>query len=308
MDWFFDVIIFGFLIIDAAAITYLIWRVEHRHRHVFDALILAAIVAWCVIFYGSFIEPQRIVVSEANIELHPNATRHLHAILVSDIHAGRYKGPWFVERLKHTILETHPDVVLLAGDFVMKHGADAVFLESFRDMTAVYPTYAVMGNHDYHLWGSKTRPNNENAQEVQDYLESFGINVLKNEGIAFRDELWIGGIDEYWTHAYSVQKAVEGRSEDMPTILLTHNPDIVTKLQPTDNIDIVLAGHTHGGQIRLPLIGPVPELPDQLGREYDKGLFSYKGTQLYITSGAGESGPRARLFNPPEIVSLTIRY
>lgn len=307
MDWLFDVIIFGFLILDGALIAYLIWRVEHGHKHVFDAIAMAAIGAWCVIFYGSFIEPQRIVVTEANISLHPEATNHLHAILISDIHAGRYKGPWFVERLLHTVTEANPDVVLLAGDFVMKDARDAASLVAFKDITAVYPTYAVLGNHDFHLWGDETTPNHKNAEEIEAVLESFGIKVLRNEGADVKG-LWIAGIEEYWTDRYSVQLSTQEKPPQAHTVLLTHNPDIVTELDPAAQISLVLAGHTHGGQIRLPYIGSVPEIPDELGRAYDKGLFALNGTQLYITSGAGESGPRARLFNPPEIVSLTIRY
>ena len=79
-------------------------------------------------------------------------------------------------------------------------------------------------------------------------------------------------------------------------------------IEEKHNIDLVLAGHTHGGQIRLPFIGAVPTLPTAIDDSYDKGLFQFDSFKLFITSGLGEVGPRARLFNPPEIVKLKLKF
>ena len=91
-----------------------------------------------------------------------------------------------------------------------------------------------------------------------------------------------------------------------PILLLVHNPYFI--LDPeSKKSDLILAVNTHGGQVRLPFIGPVPRLPSQLPRTFDKGLFQIDNdTNLFITSGIGESCPRARLFNPPEIVILEL--
>ena len=93
----------------------------------------------------------------------------------------------------------------------------------------------------------------------------------------------------------------------MPIILIAHNPDAIL-YSNADRADLVIAGHTHGGQIRLPWIGSIARIPTILGNDYDKGLFEYGDQQLFITSGVSETGPRARLFNPPVISVLTISF
>ena len=91
----------------------------------------------------------------------------------------------------------------------------------------------------------------------------------------------------------------------MPVILVSHNADIVGRAEKL-GIDLVLAGHTHGGQVRLPFFGAVPKIPHRLGNHYDRGLFQFGETKLFITSGLGETGPRARLLVPPEVALLEI--
>jgi len=90
-------------------------------------------------------------------------------------------------------------------------------------------------------------------------------------------------------------------------ILLVHNPD-ATPLAETRGIDLVLAGHTHAGQIRLPYIGAVPHLPITIGQQFDKGYFPFGQTRLFITPGVGESTARARFFDPPEISLVTLTF
>lgn len=309
MELFFDVIIFGFLIGAVAGIVVLN-KIGSRWFSTFvaDALILFLVLSWCVVFYGSFIESHYIVVNEQAIDVSDEPFTILHAVVISDIHAGGYKGKPFVQDMIDTVNEAHPDVVFLLGDFVQLNASEATALAPLKTFTAVYPTYAVLGNHDYQLTGAADDPNVKNANNIDSLLTNYGVHVLRNEGVLLRDELWIAGIDEIWSGTADVDAALQGRPTDVSTIALVHNPDLVLDLKADQRIDYMLAGHTHGGQIRLPLIGPVPNLPTKLGRAYDKGLFDYQGQKLFITSGIGESGPRARLFNPPEIVSLFIGY
>ena len=89
---------------------------------------------------------------------------------------------------------------------------------------------------------------------------------------------------------------------------MSHNPDAVLSEITVEKADLVLSGHTHGGQIRLPWLGSISGMPNILGREYDLGLFDYQGTNLLISAGLGETGPRARLFNPPEIILLNLWF
>lgn len=311
MPLFFDAVIFGFLFLDIVFII-LLWKrgQQFLSRFTNDLLILMAIIAFGVISFGSFVEPQLITVRHQHVEITPNPSRVLHAILISDTHVGPYKGERFFKRVVDTITEIHPDLILVAGDFTESKSEQISNLSPLANLTAVYPTYAVLGNHDYRL-GMDTDPvDEENAAEIERVLLEYGVQLLKNEGILLDEKrLWIAGTDELWTGQADIQAALARRPLlETPTILISHNPDIVREISPAQHIELVVAGHTHGGQIRLPLIGPVPPIPDQLGRAYDRGLFDYKGSKLFITSGIGESGPRARLFNPPEIVVLTIQY
>ena len=86
-----------------------------------------------------------------------------------------------------------------------------------------------------------------------------------------------------------------------------HNPDPADRAE-YNGVDLMISGHTHGGQVRLPFIGPSVPLPTTLGQQYDQGFFPYGKMSLFITSGVGESTVRARLFNPPEIVQLEVVY
>ena len=116
----------------------------------------------------------------------------------------------------------------------------------------------------------------------------------------------MAGIDDIWFGGSS-KAALDGLTDEDMVILLAHNPDAVL-FSETKVADLILSGHTHGGQIRLPLVGSLAHIPTVLGNTYDKGLFSLKDQWLFITSGVGEIGPRARLFNPPEIVLLNIVF
>jgi predicted MPP superfamily phosphohydrolase len=93
-----------------------------------------------------------------------------------------------------------------------------------------------------------------------------------------------------------------------PTILLAHNPDVILDEESTA-ANLVIAAHTHGGQIRLPFLGSLAPIPTKLGRAFDRGWFSLQeGRALFITTGVGESGVRARLFVPPQIDVLTVHW
>ncbi|HSD12490.1 MAG TPA: metallophosphoesterase, partial [Patescibacteria group bacterium] len=120
-------------------------------------------------------------------------------------------------------------------------------------------------------------------------------------------EIRLAGLDDVRYGHPDIDAALSGIAPGTPTILIVHNPDAAS-LAEARGVDLVLAGHTHGGQIRLPLLGPVPHMPITIGQQFDKGLFFYGPSRLFITSGVGESGPRARLFDPPEISLLRVTF
>ena len=148
----------------------------------------------------------------------------------------------------------------------------------------------------------------EKIAAIKKYLAEQNIRLLENSGekIKIRGRgIYLGGTKEYASRGENVALAFKDASRNEPKILLTHNPDVIYAAMKS-GVDLVLSAHTHGGQVRLPLYGPVISPPTELGRYFDKGFFRFGNTQLFITSGIAETGARARLFNPPEIVILNL--
>ena len=233
--------------------------------------------------------------------------------------------------------------MLIAGDLIVNRPEHAQYLSALSTLAARFPTYAVLGDHDYQVdkqhgqWSINT----ETAKTVAKQLEQAGIRVMTNEAVSIKlnnASFWLLGLDDWLARKTNAQRAFAQTDGQGPLVVLVHNPDFI--LDPDSRrADFIVSGNTHGGQIRLPWIGPIPSLPSKLPRIYDEGLFEeprysslvpkafgtseespafYKVRdpsatpqndavrQLFITSGISESGPRARLFNPPEIALLEL--
>lgn len=297
MSWIvFELIIWAFLLsVGAFLLIEAKRKTRSKQRRGVWWLLLAA---WVTIFWGSFVEPRLLMVREETVAVSSAPQRTLRAAVVSDIHAGPYKGKGWVSEVVEAVNAEHPDVVFLVGDSISNSPADALALEPLRGLVAPMGVYAVTGNHDYEDGA---------AEYVAATLETLGVRMLRDSSVRIADgKIVLVGVNDLWNGG-NIYRAVSGLRAEDTIILLAHNPDAV--LDPeTAVVDLVVAGHTHGGQIRLPFWGSVPHIPTDLGNTYDKGLFVYNGEQLYITAGVSETGTRARLFNPPEISVLNIEY
>lgn len=273
-----------------------------------------------MIFYGSFVEPKSLVVHTQKIDLAktvPGATATpkeiLRAALISDIHVGPYKKDGWVARVVEKINSLKPDVVFIAGDFIYDDAEQAKYLAPLKNLKIPLGVYAVFGNHDYDEGRDfGTTQAKMRSGTVKTALEAVGVKVLINSGVKLRKgkkDFYLLGLDDLWTFNVGVKEALKtiGYALAMPhpNIVLAHNPDVMM-LSELKEADLVLAGHTHGGQIRLPWIGSVPRIPTALGNKYDRGLFNFKDIRLFITNGVSEWGPRARLMTPPEVAMLEI--
>lgn len=329
----FDSIIFGFLAIDFGVIIVFLIQWARVGKKIFTpiaaAIFLFMVFSGGIAIYGSFIEPWKISVMEYQakniIPSLPGGT-DIKIALIADFHLGPYKGRRFVEKTVKKLNELDPDLILIAGDFVFVKDINAIpgIMEEFSPLKELSPPlgmYAVLGNHDH----GETRPEiagvegKNRAGLVIHGLEKTGVKVLVNESTVITQDgvplFELGGLAEVWTGRADIKRTFGENpgGNSLPRVLLAHNPDTVLM----DNIcdtDLVLAGHTHGGQIRLPYWGPIPRIPDLLGKAFDQGYFpgtnecGKNGTiparPLLITRGIGESGPRARLFAEPEIVFI----
>ena len=295
----FELIIYFFLIVVGAFLMEVAtkWK-TFSNRRLIGAAALVLGIGWVTIFYGSFIEPRLLVVRQTEIALSAHPTETITVAVVSDLHLGPYKQADWAERVVETVMREHPDLILLAGDYIALDPSEAAMLAPLKALDAPLGVFAVTGNHDYEDGGSRV---------IIDALEQADVVVLENERTTIRvgdRTLTLVGVSDVWNDG-NAYRAMAGVAPEDTVVLLVHNPDVV--LSPNaDLADLVVAGHTHGGQIRLPFLGPVPEIPDALGRAYDRGLFGYGAQQLFITSGVGETGPRARLFNPPVVDLLQL--
>lgn len=321
MNPFFDAIIILYLLA-SGVLGIALWRDRKRQgtweaRHPISARCFSVILffSFLVVFWGSFIEPRLLTVKRLALDL-PNfePAQPVRLALISDVHVGTYKKAGWVRRVSRRILQERPNLVLLAGDFIVSQSQHAQYLAAFRPLSVSVPTYAVLGDHDYHVNAPAFQLDPQLALAVEEQLTSAGVQVLKNaarriatNGASF----WLLGLDDWLAGKTNFINATSQASNffnpQLPAVVLVHNPDFILGPE-AKKADLILAGNTHGGQIRLPFLGPVARLPSQLPRRFDKGLFTLEnGTRLFITSGISESGPRARLFNPPEIVLLELK-
>jgi len=278
---------------------------------VFCAGLLSALAA-----YTFVIEPGRLVVRRVDVAIPglPPALDGFKIGQLSDLHRGPMMPRFRIARAVALMAAERPDLVALTGDFVSyRPGYAAEYPEILAPLRPRLGIFACTGNHDH--WAG--------PDAVTRALRATGVTVLRNQHqlvTAGGAQLCVIGIDDVGASGLSSHHA--DPADDLPAVLATsppsgvirlllvHNPDFVmgpvfareTARRP---IHLVLSGHTHGGQVRLPLIG-APRLPSWYGRLFGGGLVQVAGTQVHVSRGAGSSWP-VRFNCPPEINVLTLR-
>ncbi len=228
-------------------------------------------------------------------------------IQLSDIHLDEYTEPVFLEHIVRKVNALTPDLVLLTGDFVT-HGSLTFIAgnhaahrcaEILSTLTAPL-RYAILGNHDVAV----------NAPMVIHALTSRGTPVLVNQHVAIEkngERLWICGLEDPGTSHPDMDLTIPA-NPGAPVILLSHEPDYADTVvaHPRGSfVDLMLAGHSHGGQVRLPFLGPLILPP--MGERYPEGLYHFGEMQLYVNRGLGTVGLPFRLNCPPEVTVLTLQ-
>lgn len=254
--------------------------------------------------WAGWIEPRRLRV--VRHELRPALWRREYGTLrigvLSDLHAAwpHVTAPR-IARIVGRLMAEEPDIVLLPGDFVSTGTRFVLPLELdaiLRELAplAARPAFAVLGNHD-HAWG---------GWQVREGLARIGIEVLQNRVLRHRHgrhPFELAGIGCMRSGRAAIGRTLSALSGELPAILLSHVPDVFPRLPP--HVALTVAGHTHGGQVRLPLLGP-PVTMSRLPRHMALGLHEQAGRFLYVSGGIGTSGLPIRLGVPPEIALLTL--
>lgn len=235
---------------------------------------------------------------------------------ISDIHSSFWVSEPYIRHCVDLINGLNSQMVVLTGDFVSASMPflkwtigrfDSEYLDRcVRALSGLRASMrlAVLGNHD--LWSGE-----KEASQIARALEYVGIQVLRNQSVPIRlggAEIRVIGVDDYWSHGFNLQKALRGLPEEAPRILLSHNPDVNDELMGTSDrsVDLILSGHTHGGQINIPWLG-APYLPSRFGQKYRAGAVLDGRRWTYVNRGVGTLIFPFRLNCPPEITLHVLR-
>jgi predicted MPP superfamily phosphohydrolase len=227
----------------------------------------------------------------------PQAFESFRIVQLSDIHHGPFSDKNQIERAVETANRLKPDIIALTGDYISKerHYA-APCAEMLGKLKARYGVFAVLGNHDH--W--------TDAALITDLFRAEGITVLVNQGMRFElkgSAFWLAGVDDTMVGLEDISLALAGARADEMKLLLAHNPIVLRRAARAD-VDLVLSGHTHGGQVAF---RSEPNSSGGPRRRLLKGLGRLGNTQIYVNRGLGTVVLPIRYGCPPEISLLELR-
>jgi uncharacterized protein len=250
--------------------------------------------------YAALFEPNRLKISRTRVQLKrlPRPLDGFRIVLMTDFHLFPFTSAELIKQAVHEASALNPDLALFAGDFVYSEAEAAEELSPIlAQLNPKLGSFAVLGNHD-HVKG---------AAVVQRALERSGIEVLTNRGVTVsigQASLYLAGVDSMAGGAPDVHAAFAAHRKDAPSLVLAHEPDTIDYYLQFAPIDLQLSGHSHGGQIRIPGIGPV--ILPTWGRRYPRGLYQVKNSQLFTSQGIGMVDLPVRVNCPPEIAEITL--
>ena len=274
-------------------------------RYYLCVMIVGFIIGVPLVLWTFWWEPDSLQVNHYQLEVArlPKGFDQLRVVAMSDLHVG---SPYIsLEKLRTIVKEANaqdPDLTVLLGDFVIQGiiGGEFVepdtFVEILKELKAKQGVYAVLGNHDWIKGGDG----------ITTTFERVGIRMLTNEAIMLErneSKLWLAGVGDYFTAHHDLKKLSGTITTDDPVLGITHTPDVFLKLSP--QFILTLAGHTHGGQVNLPLLGRAV-VPSDYGQKYAIGDIREGPRRLFVTSGIGTSILGVRFRVPPEISVLTL--
>lgn len=229
----------------------------------------------------------------------PTAFDGYRIVFLTDLHASPLVPRWWLDRAVATANALEGDVILLGGDFVdddPHYVADlAPILTPLRAPDGVF---AVLGNHDHYVDAGAVRA----ALHAAGVVELFNRNVVVGRG---GEKLALCGVGELEMDVIDFERTVGRLPAEVPRIVMSHDPDVFAYWPAHLRCDLMLSGHTHGGQAFLPIIGP-PFVPSQFGARYLAGRFVEGPRQLYVSRGIGVSGAPFRWKCPPELTVIQL--
>lgn len=251
--------------------------------------------------YARLIEPYNYLVSETDILIRdlPAAFEGFRITHLTDIHHSRILGLNEVRRVVSLAQQTRPDMFVLTGDYSTSYRRYIEpCAEALAALNAPEGVWAVLGNHDHYT----------DPELTTRALQRHHIAVMNNAHTTLQrgsDAIQLSGIDDWTWNAVDWVRAFSGLKTSTPTILLSHQPTVLD-FEQTQNVSLILSGHTHGGQLSFPFLG-APARFATADLKYSRGLFRRGDTQLYVSTGTGVIGLPLRFGVRPEIAVLRLK-
>jgi predicted MPP superfamily phosphohydrolase len=256
--------------------------------------------------YKDFGEPNGFAVETVQIRLKrlPRVFSGFRIAQISDIHIGGWITPDRLQQVAELVAAEKPDILVVTGDFLKgrsfseteKQGISDL-IEILSPLAASIPTFAVLGNHDY--W--------TNPDAIREMLRQCGITDLTNAVHTVtrqQEKFYLCGVDDIRHGDVRLDEVIAQLEENSAAILLVHEPDFADESAATGKFDLQISGHTHGGQIVIPFLGP-PVLPPS-GRKYPSGLYKVGNMLQYTNRGVGTDTVSVRINCPPEITVFVL--
>jgi predicted MPP superfamily phosphohydrolase len=268
----------------------------------------AGLAAVGTVLYAGEVSRHELVTERRSIGIEdlPESFAGFRIVQISDFHYAEYTEPFYIHETVERVNALKPDLVLLTGDFVSMTPIDKDKAVDYGSLCAAILgrlecplRYGVLGNHDWMV----------NGDAITEALHQVGIRILKNEFLPLERagrRIWLAGTADALSPEIRIPLAVPPRAlaNKEPVLIMCHEPDVIHAIAHY-GVDLMLSGHTHGGQVRLPFMRPYFLPP--LGKRYISGHFLLGRTQLYVNRGIGAVGLPFRFNCPSEITEITLR-
>jgi predicted MPP superfamily phosphohydrolase len=265
--------------------------------------------SWAHINYAMRVEPTWVEVNRLEIPVAdlPAPFAGLRLVQLTDFHCGPFVSTVYLSEVIELTRLQEPDVIVLTGDYVHKGFKHIARIAAhLGKLQAPLGVYAVLGNHDFSVRNALgIRRYRHLHRAIADALAEKGIRVLQNENLPLErhgSRIYLSGVDDLWSRVCDLRRALDGLPLTSPRILLAHNPRTVEQING-QRCDLMLSGHTHGGQIDLPGLGRV--VLGKKVKRFAAGMYQWRDTFLYVNKGIGVGFP-VRYRVRPEVAVLTL--
>ncbi|MBN1064468.1 metallophosphoesterase [Clostridium botulinum] len=276
-------------------------------KRIFITIILIPAICFGIFAYSIYVEPNLLSVKNIEINNSSNIKNEdtIKIAQISDIHLGEYYAIDKLEKLVNKVNSQNADIIVFTGDLfdnVSKFEDTSKVAPILKKLNTNIGKYAIYGNHDY---GGGAKNIYKNV------MEDSGFKILVNEQANVKLDsgktMSILGLDDALLGNPDVEKTARNIKGSNYNLLLLHEPDLSDKFV-SYNIDLILAGHSHGGQVKIPFLGEIVTPP--LAEKYKDGLYNLntkRNTQLYVNSGIGNTKVPFRFMNVPEVSIFEIK-